>query len=93
MGIKFCESPTWQEIDFVILIHNKVTIFYHTSYHFTHGNCDPAWEFSMYFNIEVIMRGYHAYESVWVALGKNCHAKGERANSENLLCENGLIFG
>ena len=38
----------------------------------------------MYFNIAMIMRSYNAYESVWLALGKNCHAKGERAISENL---------
>ena len=32
----------------------------------------------MYFNIETIVRGYLTYQSMWVAVGKNCHAKGSK---------------
>ena len=47
----------------------------HTLYKFTHGNGDPLRQLRVYFNIETIVRGYLAYQSMWVAVGKNCHAK------------------
>ena len=47
----------------------------HTLYNFTHGNGDAPRQLRVYFNIETIVRGYLAYQSVWVAVGKNCHAK------------------
>ena len=47
----------------------------HTLYNFTHGNGDAPRQLRVYFNIETIVRGYLAYQSMWVAVGKNCHAK------------------
>ena len=48
----------------------------HTLYNFTHVNGDAPRQLRVYFNIETIVRGYLAYQSMWVAVGKNCHAKG-----------------
>ena len=47
----------------------------HTLYNFTHGNGDAPRQLRVYFNIETIVRGYLAYQSMWVAVGKNCHAR------------------
>ena len=47
----------------------------HTLYNFTHGNDDAPRQLRVYFNIETIVRGYLAYQNMWVAVGKNCHAK------------------
>ena len=50
----------------------------HTLYNFTHENGDASRQLRVYFNIEMIVRGYLAYQSVWVAVGKNCHAIGSK---------------
>ena len=47
----------------------------HTLYNFTHENGDAPRQLRVYFNIEMIVRRYVAYQSVWV---KNCHAKGSK---------------
>ena len=47
----------------------------HTLYNFTHGNDDAPRQLRVYFNIETIVRGYLAYQNMWVTVGKNCHAK------------------
>ena len=36
----------------------------HTSYNFTLGNGYPGRELSVYFNVKMIVRGYHAYRSL-----------------------------
>ena len=62
-------------------------MFDHTLYNFKHGNGDAAWQLRVYFNIETIVRGYLAYQSVWVAVSKNCHAIGSKlACPEDLFC-------
>ena len=43
-----------------------------------------TWELSVQFSIEVMIRGYHANESVWVAvLGEELACKRERGNSKD----------
>ena len=54
-----------------------------TCYNFTHGNDDPARKLGVYFNIKTIVRGYHAYQSEWVAVGKKLPCKREQANSKD----------
>ena len=48
----------------------KVKIPDRTSYNFTLGNGNPARELTVYFNIKMIIRGYHTYQSAWVAVGE-----------------------
>ena len=43
-------------------------------YNFINGY--PTKEFSMHLNTETMVKGYHTYETVWVNVGCNCHAKG-----------------
>ena len=50
----------------------------HTLYNFTHENGDAPRQLRVYFNIKTIVSGYLAYQSMWVAVGKNCHAKGSK---------------
>ena len=57
------------------LISRPIMMFDHTLYNFTHGNGDAPRELRVYFNIETIVRGYLAYQSMWVVVGKNCHVK------------------
>ena len=57
----------------------------HTLYNFTHGNGDAPRQLRVYFNIKTIVRGYLTYQRMWVAVGKNCHAKGSKlTHSEDL---------
>ena len=46
-------------------------------------NDDPARELIMYFSVEMILRGYHTYQSVWVNVGKQLPCQREQANSED----------
>ena len=48
----------------------KIMVSDHSPYNLTHGNGNPAKEFSVYFNGKRIVRGYHAYKRVWVTVGK-----------------------
>ena len=47
------------------------------------GSGDPVRELSTYFNVEMILRGYHTYESMWVDVGKELPCQRERATSED----------
>ena len=53
----------------------------HTLYNFTHENGDASRQLRVYFNIEMIVRHYLAYQSVWVAVGKELPCQREQANS------------
>ena len=48
-----------------------------------HGKSVPARELRVCFNVETIVRGYHAYQSVWVAVGEELPCQSEQANSED----------
>ena len=56
---------------------DKITMSDHTPYNFPHGNGDPQ-----HFNV---LRCYHAYQSVSVAVAKKLPCQRERSNSEDLL--------
>ena len=53
----------------------------HTLYNFTHENGDAPRQLRVYFNIEMIVRRYLAYQSVWVAVGEELPCQREQANS------------
>ena len=56
-------------------------MFDHTLYNFKHGNVDAPRQLIQYFNIEMIERGYLAYQSVWVAVGEELPYHREQASS------------
>ena len=67
----------------------------HTLYNFTHENGDAPRQLRVYFNIKTIVSGYLAYQSMWVAVGKNCHAKGSkltRPEDLSFACSDGEKF-
>ena len=61
------------------------------------GSDDPARKLSMYLNVEMILRGYHTYQSVWVDVGKELPCQRERDISEDqftvAVMTGGLIIG
>ena len=67
---KFLQMNT-KKLIFQFLFCDEVAMFDHTLYNFTHGNGDAPRQLRVYFNIETIVRGYLAYQSMWVAVGKN----------------------
>ena len=79
---KFCEHKFLQmntkKLILQFLFCDEVTMFDHTLYNFTHENGDAPRQLRVYFNIEMIVRRYLAYQSMWVAVSKNCHAKGSK---------------
>ena len=74
VSINFRESLTnTPGINFgIFFVHNKITMSDHTPYNFPHENGDPQHVFQRR------SRCYHAYQSVSVAVVKNCHAKGRK---------------
>ena len=49
-----------------------------------HTSCMEMVTLSMYFNVEMVVRHYHAYQSVSVAVVEKLSCKMEGANSEDL---------
>ena len=58
-------------------------MFDYTLYIFTHGKSDAPRQLRVYFNIETIaiVRGYLAYQTMWVAVGEELPCQREWANS------------
>ena len=52
----------------------------HTSYNFKDGNGDPTRKLSVFFNAEMTGRGYHAYQSMWVAVSEELPCQNEKVD-------------
>ena len=82
MSINFGESLTRQGKNFEIFIlasRSQCLITPPTI------SCTEMVTLSVYFNVEMILRRYHAYQSVSVAVDKTLPCQREGSNSEDLL--------
>ena len=58
-------------------------IYDHAPYYFAREMATLPRKSSLHYNIEEIARGYHIYQSMWVAVGDKLPCQREQANSKD----------